>query len=172
MVQSLNILVLGDAGIGKTSYLKRTFEGIYDHGYKPTQSIVQYTGTCNTNVDLFKIRCTEINQLDQVDKYSQVDGVMILFDGADFDNVKPWVQAISEFKVPVVYCATKIDQIRPDIEDVNLGIKWHQFKVNHSEPSHLYQISALSMYNLEKPLLYLMRSIKHNENLNYKALDQ
>jgi GTPase SAR1 family protein len=135
-----NILVVGDSGVGKTSWINRLVIGEFDDKKRNRNKYAVYTDKFGlTNLEFFDGYRNAPNH---------IDVVIIMFDLSEFGSchsVQRWKSFIEKTqlgKIPVIVCANKADiQKRTDYSAM--------------------PVSAKSWYNYEKVLKEILFQIKN-----------
>jgi GTP-binding nuclear protein Ran len=122
------VCVVGDRGVGKTSYIKRHSSGDFVKAYTPSHSSEQHVLKFPTNYGLVSFIVIDVanNNLELPASYllgkDTIDGALMMFsytDKSSYGNLNYWYNGILKEigKVPIVMCANKVDirdrQIRP-----------------------------------------------------------
>lgn len=119
--KEVNILILGDHGTGKTSFIEKITSGLFEEKYFPTSQTHKYIFSLFTvygkvNISLFDnpgcFECAHSN----VQNYSQIiDGAIIFHSREILDsqrNVEVWKKIFgNEIKIPLVECNNKQDSL-------------------------------------------------------------
>jgi len=148
------ILVVGDIGVGKTSFIKRYVHGIFSIHYKSTigvdfaLKVIQWDDNTNIRLQLWDIAGQErFGNMTRV-YYKEAVGAIIVFDvtrSTTFDNVTKWKTDLdskitlpdTDEPIPVILLANKIDSFVPDEdyptwgktpEEMNNFCETHGFK--------------------------------------------
>jgi len=153
MDREYKIVVVGNGGCGKTSFVKRLVTGDFTTRYVPTLGVEVY-GLENEDEKLkFSIwDCAGVPELCGLKDayYIQADGAMILYDdNTSKDDIRQNTIDIIRVcgkEIPIVYCRTKSDL--PSTK-----------KLTHGHIS----ISSKSCDNLSKPLHELVKLIKKRQ---------
>ena len=164
---SFKVVILGDAGSGKTTYLNRLITGDFEKKYVATVGAdihpLEFTST-NGNI-IFNIWDTagqaKFAGL-RDDYYKDANCAIIFFDVTStisYHNIENWLKDIRT--------------VQPDILIVLVGNKCDikERKVMAKDIRRFalpyFDISAKSMYNFEKPFLFLARKMINNELLEF-----
>ncbi|KAI3942956.1 hypothetical protein MKW98_005468 [Papaver atlanticum] len=134
---SYKLIIVGDGGTGKTTFLKRQLTGEFRKKYDPTIGVEE--------IDLF--------HEDRDPFYNYADCAIIMFDVTSrvtYDNVSTWYKNIRRCNadIPIVLCGNKVDV-------KNRQVKEKDVTFHRKNGLPYYEISAKSNYNFEKPFLYL-----------------
>ncbi len=152
------IIVVGDAGVGKTTFIKRHRTGEFEAKYVPTLGAEVHKMTYQTNlhseVVLNLWDCSGSDQFSDMKKtfYAGADGAIVFFDvcqRTSYKNASLYIREIRENcgNIPIFLCGNKVDsvdrKVRP--KDINLH--------RDMNLSAYYDISAKSNFNFEKPFI-------------------
>ena len=162
----LNIGIIGDRHVGKSTYISRLKDGMFNHNYyktnEPKTTLIKFYTKLGADMSLpINIIVTEF-PFDGSPIQKQ-DGYILMFDLLQrdtYDNLDNIYKLYGlEPSDNIVLCGNKCEshimwQIKPTSidfhRDKNMGV---------------YIMSAKSNYNYEKPFLYLIRKILQNENI-------
>lgn len=151
------IIILGDSGVGKTSFVRRIGTGHFIHQYIPTLGLELSPLSFHTNKGKIVLNAWDISGRKNLEKdYLQgAEGVLIMYDVSDkstYDNLEYWYSLVKDLNVPIVVCGNKVDVKNRQV--LPRDITFHREK-----GVRYYDISTKSNYNYDKPFLYLMRKI-------------
>lgn len=159
----LNILIVGNDGVGKTTFIERHRIGEFEKEYKPTYGTRTSLLTFQTNHGPISFYVKEIGGhwsklIDSIQK-DEFDGIIIMFDltasetyRSDFRKwYKPIVQRFPNLSI--VLCGTKHD-LSPHAKCVGEDTLTDQVNVKA-----YFRISAKTCYNYEKPFLAFASSL-------------
>jgi GTP-binding nuclear protein Ran len=169
-VPTWKLLLVGDGGTGKTTFVKRHRTGEFEKKYIATQGVEVHPLTFHTNYGqiIFKVWDTAGQEKFgglRDGYYIQGQCAIIMFDVTSrmtYKNVPNWfrdIQRVCE-NIPIVICGNKVD-----IKDRKVKAKNITF--HRKKNLQYYDISARSNYNFEKPFLYLARKLVRDNNLNF-----
>ncbi|GJN15287.1 hypothetical protein PR202_gb02184 [Eleusine coracana subsp. coracana] len=144
---SFKLVIVGDGGTGKTTFVKRHLTGEFEKKYEPTIGV-------------------EVHPLDFTTKLC-IHGqcAIIMFDVTSrltYKNVPTWHRDLCRVceNIPIVLCGNKVDV-------KNRQVKAKQVTFHRKKNLQYYEISAKSNYNFEKPFLYLARKLAGDPNIHF-----
>ncbi|KAK3439316.1 hypothetical protein EUGRSUZ_C04170 [Eucalyptus grandis] len=154
------LVIVGDGGTGKTTFVKRHMTG--DVNVYPLDFFTNYG----------KIRFSCWDTAGHEEFCGQRDGycngaqcAIIMFDVTatlTYANVPTWHRELCRVRenIPIVLCGNKVDA-------KNRQVKAKQVTFHREKNLQYYEISAKSYYNFEKPFLYLARKLVGDPNLHF-----
>ena len=164
------IIVVGDANVGKTTFVERHLTGEFKKNYEPTLGVDVHPLFFNTNYGRIIFDVWDVGQEGLLDGYfTQANGTILFFDVHNIDSYKNLEKWYNDTKrvtgdVPVVVCGNKTDLkgrvVRPK-----------QITFHRRHNAMYYDISARSNYNYEKPFLHLARQLTGHLDLEFVAQD-
>lgn len=180
------IALIGDGGVGKTTYVKRMLTGEFEKKYVATLGVEVHPLRFRTNYGV-----VQFNMWDTAgqEKFSGLregyfvfaHGAILMFDLCNmqsYKNIGKWDAMFSQVAeweedengenkkvrtVPVVLCGNKVDLPRERMVKPRC-IQYHRFPANEGRMVY-YDLSAKSNYNFEKPFLHLARKLTGHEDL-------
>jgi GTP-binding nuclear protein Ran len=171
-VPTWKLLLVGDGGVGKTTFVKRHRTGEFEKQYNPTQGVDVHPLSFHTTYGpiIFKVWDTAGQE-----KFGGLrDGyyingqcAIIMFDVTSrltYKNVPNWHKDIVRVceNIPMVILGNKVDIKDRKVKPKN--ITFHRKK-----NLQYYDISARSNYNFEKPFLYLCKRLVQDQRLEFAA---
>lgn len=167
------VVIVGDSGCGKTSFVKRHLTGNFNIKPLPTVSVEVHPLLFHTTEGTIHLNTWDCSGNEKSDGfrdgyYIGAEAVIVMFDVTNqksFESVEKWVLDVFRvipINIPIALCGNKVDvmdrvvkaeQIQPYIEKFGF---------------HYFDVSAKSNYNYEKPFLYLLRKLTNKENLQFK----
>jgi GTP-binding nuclear protein Ran len=164
MDSQFKIVLVGDKGVGKSTFIKRHAKGTFDARYIPTMGVDVTPLTFYTNYGkiVFKVwDCAGDPNFGGLrdEYYQQAHGCICMFDSTNDsrNGVKQWMERVRNVvpNIPIVVCGNKLDlEHATPFAPITFGAKF-------------YGISARSNYNFEKPFLELAKILMKNENLEF-----
>jgi len=159
----LKILVVGNSGAGKTTFITRQTTGQFVKEYVPTPGAtiqgIQLHVTSETYIGDVLVLFYEMGG-DKVWRechqaaLSGMDGAILMTDSNK--RVKYWLERVKKYSgdIPVILCSTKND-IEPSAQRIT---EYLAELVRANLGKYLvFEISSRSNYNFEKPVLWLLR---------------
>ncbi|CAF2999841.1 unnamed protein product [Rotaria sp. Silwood2] len=167
-VPQFKLILIGDGGVGKTTFVKRHIIGELEMKYASRLPFSVYPLHFYTNFGeiIFNVWDTAGQEkLGGVRDGYYIAGqcAIIMFDVTSritYRNVPQWHKDIIRIcgNIPIVLCGNKID-----VKDRKLKAK--SITYHRKTNMKYYDISALSNYNLEKPFLWLAQKLAGNDDL-------
>ena len=152
------IYVVGEKGVGKTSYVNRLNNGQFTKNYFPTNSQIISNMIINgkNGGDNGNNKHIKIVDVGNIFIRGPIDGLVLMFsldDIASYKKLKNWVKQFDmlDNKIPVVVVGNKSD--RSNARKLE-GETYHR-KIN----APYYEISCKLNKNCNKPLLYLIKKL-------------
>lgn len=141
-------LILGDKGVGKSSFIERHLSGNFFEEYTPTNSLRITPLRFQTNQGDVTFRVYDYGY------DSKPDCAIIMFDVCNresWDHLMIYHQWLKTTfgEISIVICGNKVDK-----KDQRESPTFVREKFGRS-PLIYFEISALSNYNFEKPFLFL-----------------
>lgn len=172
-IPTFKLVLVGDGGVGKTTFVKRHVTGEFEK---------KYVATLGVEVHPLKFHTTRgeiiFNVWDTAGQekfgglrdgyYIQGQCAIIMFDVTSrvtYKNVPNWHRDLVRVceNIPIVLCGNKVD-----IKDRKVKAKAIVF--HRKKNLQYYDISAKSNYNFEKPFLWLARKLVGDANLEFVAM--
>lgn len=169
---TFKLVLVGDGGTGKTTFVKRHKTGEFEKRYMATIGVEVHPMKFSTNLGeiVFDVWDTAGQE-----KFGGLrDGYyingqcgIIMFDVTSritYKNVPNWHRDLTRVceNVPIVLCGNKVDVKERKVKAK--AITFHRKK-----NLQYYDISAKSNYNFEKPFLWLARKLVGNNSLEFVA---
>ncbi|KAF9359768.1 GTP-binding nuclear protein gsp1/Ran [Mortierella sp. NVP85] len=169
---TFKLILVGDGGTGKTTFVKRHLTGEFEKKYIATLGVEVHPLSFTTNFGLIVFNTWDTAGQEKFgglrDGY-YINGQcgIIMFDLTSritYKNVPNWHRDLTRVceNIPIVLCGNKVDikerKVKPK------AIDFHRKK-----SLQYYDISAKSNYNFEKPFLWLARKLVGNPGLEFVA---
>lgn len=169
------VVLVGDGGTGKTTYIHRILDGVFIKEYVATCGAEVYNIKFNTNhgfqleFDVWDTAGQELKSMLRDAYYIGSDAAMIFFDVTSkitFVNVPNWLRSIQavcfgEQQIPIVLCGNKVDCSNRKVKEQYIARSLKSGIFMYTE------ISAKTNYNFELPFLALARKLTGIENLTF-----
>lgn len=181
---TFKILIVGNAGVGKTTLIKRNRTAEFEKKYIATEgvditklsfntfathnrsmtSLFAENQIGNITFEMYDVSGQEKYDELNTECYKGANAAIIMFDVTSkitYKDIPSWYNSIHIVcpDIPIVLCGNKVDCIDRQVKPKD--IQFHRQK-----NIQYYDISAKSNYNFEKPFLYLARCLT-NSNLNF-----
>ncbi|KAL4641714.1 GTP-binding nuclear protein Ran isoform X1 [Arapaima gigas] len=185
------LVLVGDGGTGKTTFVKRHLTGEFEKKYVATLGVEVHPLVFHTNRGAIKFNVWDTagqekfgglrdgyyiqgNQFTKPCKFQLYcksyisQCAIIMFDVTSrvtYKNVPNWHRDLVRVceNIPIVLCGNKVD-----IKDRKVKAKSIVF--HRKKNLQYYDISAKSNYNFEKPFLWLARKLIGDPNLEFVAM--
>lgn len=166
---TFKLVLIGDGGSGKTTFIKRHQTGEFEKKYIPTLGVEVSQQTFKTGTDEIVLNFFDTAGQEKLGGlrdgyYLKADCAIIMFDVTSmisFKNVESWYNDIIKAcgPIPIVLCGNKMDIPHKKVPNRNIIELMKKYSLTY------FEISAKSNYNYEKPFLYLLRILLNNPNL-------
>eukprot|EP00727_Mastigamoeba_balamuthi_P013751 m51a1_g9 putative gtp-binding nuclear protein gsp1 ran (229) ;mRNA; r:32905-34357 len=163
-------ILVGDGGVGKTTFVKRHLTGEFEKKYIATLGVEVHPLVFNTNCGQIRFNCWDTAGQEKFGGlrdgyYIQGQCAIIMFDVTSritYKNVPNWHRDLVRVceNIPIVLCGNKVD-----IKDRK--VKPKQITFHRKKNLQYYDISAKSNYHFEKPFLWLAKKLVGNPNLTF-----
>jgi GTP-binding nuclear protein Ran len=154
----IKVVLIGDGGVGKTSFVHRHVTGIFDKRYIATLGVeVHPVVKKNVTYNCWDIAGQEKYNSHRDTYYIGAQYIIIMFDVTSknsFKNVSTWLKEARKIVLDtnIVLCGNKVDcdesSVKVSSNDIMCWKRLHPH-------IRYYNISAKNNYNLDDPLLYL-----------------
>jgi len=161
-VQTYKVVIIGDGGTGKTTYVKRHMTGEFTRQYIPTLGAEVRSLKFFTNFGLIQIDAWDTAGQEKFGclrdgYYIGGNGSLLFFDLTSrmtYKNVPNWHRDFDRVcgSVPQVLIGNKVD-----VKDRKIKAK--QVTFHRKKNMQYVEISCKSNYNIEKPWLFLLRQL-------------
>ena len=161
------LLIIGDAFVGKTSFLSRYAKGIFNLAYLATTGLEFFTKDDKINNKIVRIELWDSAGTEKFHSltsgfFRNAQGIMVMFDVTNpisFENIRNWTESIkmhlsSELNnIPVIIIGNKIDILEREIKTTEakkyckeLGFKY-------------FETSAKTGENVNDTIRYLVEEV-------------
>ncbi|KAJ1873227.1 GTP-binding nuclear protein gsp1/Ran [Coemansia sp. RSA 990] len=169
-VPKFKLVLVGDGGTGKTTFVKRHQTGEFEKRYIATIGVEVHPLEFVTNKGKILFNAWDTAGQEKFGGlrdgyYIQGQCAIIMFDVTSritYKNVPNWHRDLVRVceNIPIVLCGNKVD-----IKERKVKAKTITF--HRKKNLQYYDISAKSNYNLEKPFLWLARKLTGEPNLEF-----
>jgi len=166
-VPEIKLILVGDGGVGKTTFVKRHKTGEFEKKYEPTVGVMVHELDFFTNLGQIKFMCWDTAGQEKFGGlrdgyYIEGKAAIVMFDVTSrvtYRNVPHWYKDLVRVceKIPIVLVGNKCD-----VQDRVVHPKMIHF--HRKKNLQYYDISAKSNYNFEKPFLYIARKLCGDNN--------
>lgn len=172
MTVTFKLVLVGDGGTGKTTFVKRHLTGEFEKKYMATLGVEVHPIAFATNYSQIKFDVWDTAGQEKFgglrDGY-YINGQcgIIMFDVTSritYKNVPNWHRDLVRVceNVPIVLCGNKVD-----VKERKVKAKTITF--HRKKNLQYYDISAKSNYNFEKPFLWLARALTGKKDLEFAS---
>ncbi|KAL2271186.1 hypothetical protein VTJ83DRAFT_557 [Remersonia thermophila] len=171
-IPTFKLVLVGDGGTGKTTFVKRHLTGEFEKKYMATLGVEVHPLGFSTNFGQIQFDVWDTAGQEKFgglrDGY-YINGQcgIIMFDVTSritYKNVPNWHRDLTRVceNIPIVLCGNKVD-----VKERKVKAKTITF--HRKKNLQYYDISAKSNYNFEKPFLWLARKLVGNPSLEFVA---
>lgn len=160
-MSEFNVIVVGDSGIGKSTYICRFHSGEFTKNHIPTSGIEVSPLHMWTNRGNITLNCYDYEIGHKPDV--RMDAAILMFDvtsKSSYKNLLAWYDHIkNEYgDILIILCGNKVDSKNREVKKVRF----------HRRHDLMYiDISAKSCYNFEKPFLIISRKLMEDDTLEF-----
>jgi len=168
-VAEFKLVLVGDGGVGKTTFVKRHLTGEFEKKYIATQGVEVSSLVFFTNYGPIKFNIWDTAGQEKLGGlregyYIGADCAIIMFDVTSritYKNVPKWYKDLTRIceNVPMVLVGNKVDA-------KDRKVKARQITFHRKRNLQYYDVSAKSNYQFEKPFLFLMKRLVNDVNLD------
>lgn len=167
-IATFKLVIIGDGGVGKTTFVKRHVTGEFQKPYIPTKGADVSHIDFSTNRGKIRFVIWDTAGQEKFGNlrecyYIDANCAIIMFDLTSrqtYKNVPKWHKDLTKIceNVPIVLVGNKAD-----IKDRKL--KARQINFHRKRNLQYYDVSAKSNYQYEKPFLWILRQLTGDANL-------
>ena len=167
-VATFKLILVGDGGTGKTTFVKRHLTGEFEKRYIATVGVDVHPLTFFTNRGKICFNCWDTAGQEKFGGlrdgyYIQGNCAIIMFDVTSkmtYKNVPNWHRDIVRVcdNIPIVLVGNKVDCS-------DRQVKARQITFHRKKNLQYFDISAKSNYNFEKPFVWLAKRLANDPNL-------
>jgi len=169
-IPEFKLILVGDGGVGKTTFVKRHLTGEFEKKYVATLGVEVHPLVFHTNRGPLKFNVWDTAGQEKFGGlrdgyYIQGQCAIIMFDVTSritYKNVPNWHRDLTRVceNIPIVLCGNKVE-----IKDRKVKAK--QITFHRKKNLQYYDISAKSNYNFEKPFLWLAKKLSGDGHLHF-----
>lgn len=155
-MDTMNIAIVGDAGVGKTTYIMKQITGVFVrvHNHNPHSQFKVAFYTNRGNI--------VFNIIEGLDEKEPLDGIMIMFDRTNYQSFISSLSMVHNLcskypNIPIILLGNKVDFRYEAIEYMQIAMECRPLFSMYDNLRY-YDISAKSNYNFEKPFLHMIRT--------------
>merc|ERR1712178_264585 len=162
------LVLVGDGGVGKTTFVKRHLTGEFEKKYVATLGVEVHPLSFHTNRGQIRFNVWDTAGQEKFGGlrdgyYIQGQCAIVMFDVTSritYKNVPNWHRDLVRVceNIPIVLTGNKVDV-------KERKVKAKQITFHRKKNLQYYDISAKSNYNFEKPFLWLARKLVGDPNL-------
>ena len=167
-VAEFKVVLIGDGGVGKTTFVKRHQTGEFEKKYIATQGVEVSSITFNTNHGPIKLSLWDTAGQEKLGGlregyYIGANAAILMFDVTTritYKNIPKWYKDLTRIcdNIPIVLVGNKVDQ-------KDRKVKARQITFHRKRNLQYFDISAKSNYQYEKPFLWILRTLTGDLNL-------
>ena len=166
----LKLILVGDGGVGKTTFVKRHLTGEFEKKYIATQGVEVHPMDFFTSKGKVKFNVWDTAGQEKLSGlrdgyYIDAHCAIIMFDVCSritYKNVAKWYKNIVRIcgeSIPIVLVGNKVDE-------KNRKVKAKQILFARRHGLQYFDISAKSNYQFEKPFVWLLKKLTGDPNLS------
>jgi len=169
-LHTFKLVLCGDGGTGKTTFVKRHRTGEFEKKYIATLGVEVHPLQFFTNYGTLQFNVWDTAGQEKFGGlrdgyYIQGQSAIIMFDVTSrvtYKNVPNWHRDLVRVceTIPIVLCGNKVD-----VKERKVKAKTITF--HRKKNLQYYDISAKSNYNFEKPFLWLLRKLCGQQGLEF-----
>jgi len=169
IVPTFKLVLVGDGGVGKTTFVKRHLTGEFEKKYVATLGVEVHPLQFYTTHGPLAFNVWDTAGQEKFGGlrdgyYIQAQCAVIMFDVCSritYKNVPSWHRDLVRVcdNIPIVLVGNKVDV-------KERKVKAKQINFHRKKNLQYYDISAKSNYNFEKPFVWLARKIVGDNNLS------
>jgi len=166
------VILVGDGGVGKTTFVKRHQTGEFEKKYVATMGVEVHPLTFNTNYGKIILNCWDTAGQEKLGGlrdgyYIGGNAAIVMFDvtsTVSYKSVPHWHKDLVRVcdNIPIVLVGNKVDSKERKVKPRDIFF-------HRKRNLQYYDISARSNYNFEKPFLYILKALV-NQNLEFREM--
>ena len=169
--QDIKLIIVGDGGVGKTTFVKRHLTGEFEKKYIATQGAEVHPMEFSTTKGKITFNVWDTAGQEKLSAlrdgyYIDAHCAIIMFDVTSritYKNVPKWYKDITRIceGIPIVLVGNKVDE-------KNRKVKAKQILFARKHGLQYFDVSAKSNYQFEKPFIWLLKKLTGDPNLALK----
>jgi GTP-binding nuclear protein Ran len=169
-VPKFKLILVGDGGVGKTTFVKRHRTGEFEKKYVATMGVEVHPLPFTTNYGPVVFNCWDTAGQEKFGGlrdgyYIGGNSAIIMFDvtaRVTYKNVPIWYKDLTRVceNIPIVLCGNKVDC-------KDRRVKPKEITFHRRKNIQYYDVSAKSNYNFEKPFLYIIRKLTAKDDAQF-----
>jgi len=169
-IPKFKVILVGDGGVGKTTFVKRHRTGEFEKKYVATMGVEVHPLRFYTNLGPVIFNCWDTAGQEKFGGlrdgyYIGGQAAIIMFDvtaRVTYKSVPHWHKDLVRVceNIPIVLCGNKVDC-------KDRTVKPKDILFHRKKNLQYYDISAKSNYNFEKPFLYICRKLTGDSNCRF-----
>ena len=170
-IPEFKLILVGDGGVGKTTFVKRHLTGEFEKKYVATLGAEVHPLVFHTSMGPIKFNVWDTAGQEKFaglrdGYYIEAKCGIIMFDVTSritYKSVPNWhrdLVRVADEKIPIVLVGNKVDM-------KDRKVKTRQITFHRKKNLQYYDISAKSNYNFEKPFLWIARKVARNDKLAF-----
>jgi len=169
-VPEFKLILVGDGGVGKTTFVRRHMTGEFEKRYVATRGVEVYPMPFSTNLGPIRFNVWDTAGQERYGGlrdgyYIKGQCAIIMFDvtaRVSYKNVPNWYRDITRVceNIPIVLCGNKV-------EVKERKVKAKHITFHRKKNLQYFEISAKVNYNFEKPFIWIARKLAGNPNLTF-----
>ncbi|EGR30953.1 ras oncogene family protein, putative [Ichthyophthirius multifiliis] len=167
-VAEFKIVLVGDGGVGKTTFVKRHQTGEFEKKYIATQGVNISSLILSTNHGPIKLNLWDTAGQEKLGGlregyYIGAHAAIMMFDVTSritYKNIPKWHKDLTRIcdNIPIVIIGNKVDS-------KDRKVKARQITFHRRRSLQYYDVSAKSNYQYEKPFLWIIKKLIGDLNL-------
>ena len=167
---NIRLILVGDGGVGKTTFVKRHITGEFEKRYVATLGVEVHPLKFFTNLGAIQFNVWDTAGQEKFGGlrdgyYIQGQCAIIMFDVTSritYRSVPNWHRDLTRVceNIPIVLCGNKVE-----VRDRKVKAK--QISFHRKKNLQYFEISAKVNYNFEKPFIWIARKLAGNNDLQF-----
>lgn len=169
-IPEFKLILVGDGGVGKTTFVKRHLTGEFEKRYVATLGVEVHPLRFFTNLGAIQFNVWDTAGQEKFGGlrdgyYIQGQCAIIMFDVTSritYRSVPNWHRDLTRVceNIPIVLCGNKVE-----VKDRKVKAK--QITFHRKKNLQYFEISAKVNYNFEKPFLWIAKKLAGNNDLQF-----